>query len=382
MIEIKSSLNPDYREYADKARPYFSIHEPDFESLEKLGKDFENLIVIGNGGSITSLRALQYAFRDQHDKNLEIVTTMEPGYLRHVEASVEKEDTVVMPISKSGSTTGVIESTLYFLNKGYEVVPLTTDQESPLREVAEKRDLQTVDHPDIGGRFTGLSETALAPAAMLGLDVRQIFEGGRDMHEKLSPGAPNKASKLAQDIHEAESIGFSEVLTPFYSTRLFGFYPLLVQLMHESVCKDGEGQTFYGDLGPEYQHHTNQRLFGGRENVLPFFIESSHEHAQIEVPEDFSDIDIRGRELGALDGLSYEEALNSEIGGVKEALRQHSKPFIELKLKEFNYRSVGGLMAFFQYLAVYSAWERDVNPFNQPNVEKSKDIGFKKRFEK
>lgn len=382
MINIKSGLNPDYRNFDDKARPYFSIHEPDINKLENLRKDFENLIVIGNGGSITSLRALQYAFRDQHDKNLEIVTTMEPGYLRHVEASVEKEDTIVMPISKSGSTTGVIESTLYFLNRGYEVIPLTTDQESPLREIAERRDLETVDHPDIGGRFTGLSETALAPAAMLGIDVKQIFEGGRQMHEKLSPGDPNKASKLAQDLHEAEKIGFSEVLTPFYSTRLFGFYPLLVQLMHESVCKKGRGQTFFGDVGPEYQHHTNQRLFGGKDNIIPLFIESSHEHSEIEVSEDLSSIDIRGRELGELDGLSYEQALDSEVEGVKKALNQSSKPFIELELEEFNYRSVGGLMAFLQFLAVYSAWDREVNPFNQPDVERSKDIGFKKRFEK
>lgn len=382
MIEIKSDLNPDYQEYNEKARPYFSIHEPDLDSLKDLKKDFNNLVVIGNGGSITSLRAIQYAFRDQHDKNLEIVTTMEPDYLRHVEASVDKEETVVMPISKSGSTTGVIESTLYFLNKGYEIIPLTTDQESPLREIAQKRELQTIDHPDIGGRFTGLSETALAPAAMLGLDVEEIFEGGREMHEKLAPGEPNKASKLAQDLYEAEKIGFSEVLAPFYSTRLFGFYPLLVQLMHESVCKRGEGQTFYGDIGPEYQHHTNQRLFGGRDNILPFIVESSHEHVEIEVPEDLFDIDIRGRKLGELSGLSYEEALNSEAEGVKKALRKSSKPFIQFKLKEFNYRSVGGLMAFLQYLAVYSAWERDVDPFNQPDVEKSKNIGFKQRFEK
>lgn len=382
MIEIKSDLNPEYRDYGDKARPYFSIHEPDLNSLKDLRQDFKNLIVIGNGGSITSLRALNYAFRDQHDKNLEIVTTMEPGYLRHIEASVEKENTIVMPISKSGSTTGVIESTLYFLKKGYEVMPLTTNQESPLREIAKERNLQTVEHPDIGGRFTGLSETALAPAAMLGLDIKEIFKGGRKMHEKLSPGTPNKASKLAQDLYEAEKIGFSEVLTPFYSTRLFGFYPLLVQLMHESVCKNGEGQTFFGDIGPEYQHHTNQRLFGGKGNILPLFVETSHEHAEIDVPEDLSDIDIRGEKLGELDELSYEEALNAEAEGVQEALKQSSKPFIELKLKEFNYRSVGGLMAFLQYLAVYSAWERGVDPFNQPDVERSKNIGFKQRFEK
>ncbi|EHK02474.1 hypothetical protein HRED_04343, partial [Candidatus Haloredivivus sp. G17] len=48
---------------------------------------------------------------------------------------------------------------------------------------------------------------------------------------------------------------------------------------------------------------------------------------------------------------------------------------------ELSYRSTGRFMAFLQYLAVYSSWLRDVDPFNQPNVEKSKNIGFKMRFE-
>ncbi|MFP4038670.1 MAG: hypothetical protein ACLFTA_02725 [Candidatus Nanohaloarchaea archaeon] len=379
MINIDSTIETDYSSF-DKPRPYFSLHKPDIEKLEGLEKDFENLILIGNGGSVTSFRALTYAFRDQHDKNIEIVTTVEPGYLRHVESSVKKEETLVMPVSKSGSTTGVIESTLYFLEKGYEVMPLTTDHDSPLKTIAERKGLETVDHPEIGGRFTGLSETALAPASLIGLDIRSIFEGGRDMHKRFAPGKPNKASKMAEQLLEAENRGFNEVLTPFYSTRLFGFYPLLVQLMHESVCKKGEGQTFYGDLGPEYQHHTNQRLFGGRDNVLPVFVESTHEHQDLKIPEGLEDVELRGRKLEEFGMLSYEESLNAESQGVKEALESEDRPFIELELEEFSYSSVGGFMAFLQFLAVYSSWLRGVDPFNQPDVEKSKQKGFEARF--
>jgi len=65
------------------------------------------LIIIGNGGSVTSFRALNHAFKDEHNKNVEIITTVDPDYLRQVEKTVRPENTVVMPISKSGSTTGV-----------------------------------------------------------------------------------------------------------------------------------------------------------------------------------------------------------------------------------------------------------------------------------
>lgn len=361
-----------------RPKPYFAMHETSISMLQNLEADFENLVVIGNGGSVTSFRALNYAFRDEHSKNVEIITTMEPGYLRHVERSLDKEDTLVMPISKSGNTTGVIESTLFFLNRGYDVRPLTS-RGGLLHKIAEKKDLEIIEHPDIGGRFTGLSETALAPASLLGLDVEEIFSEGRKAHEQFWEGNSD-ASVLAEALYQAEGRGFDEVLTPFYSTRLFGFYPLLVQLMHESVCKRGEGQTFYGDLGPEYQHHTNQRMFGGRENVIPMFIESSHEHQTLEVEEELGELDLRGRKLEELDGQKLEDSLNAEASGVKKALRNEDRPFIELKIEEISYGSIGEFMAFLQFLAVYSGWARDVNPFNQPDVEKSKKLGFEQRF--
>jgi len=260
------------------------------------------------------------------------------------------------------------------------VIPLTSKNNGALRQIAEKYDLETVNHPDIGGRYTGLSETALAPAAMLGLHVREIFNGGREMHDKLAPEEPNQASRLAEILHIAEEQGFDQVLTPFYASRLYGFYPLLRQLMHESVCKKGRGQTFYGDKGPEYQHHTNQRLFGGEKNILPLFIEGTHEHMTIKIPETLRNVKLRDKKLEEFHGKTYEGALKAEAEGVKKALENQGRPLVELELEEFNYSSVGGLMAFFQYLAVYSSWIRDVDPFNQPDVEMSKKLGFKERF--
>ena len=371
-------LETDNREF-NRPKPYFAMHKTPISMLENLEADFENLVIIGNGGSVTSFRALNYAFRDEHSKNVEIITTMEPGYLKHVERSLNKENTLVMPISKSGNTTGVIESTFFFLNKGYNVRPLTS-RGGLLDKIADKKNLKTIEHPDIGGRFTGLSETALAPASLIGLDVKEIFREGRKAHERFWEDSSD-AAVIAEALYQAEERGFNEVLTPFYSTRLFGFYPLIVQLMHESVCKKGEGQTFYGDLGPEYQHHTNQRMFGGRDNVIPIFIESSHEHQTLEVDDELKEMDLRGKKLGDLDGQRLEDSLKAEASGVKKALRDENRPYIELKIEEISYGSIGELMAFLQFLAVYSGWIRDVNPFNQPDVEKSKELGFSQRFE-
>lgn len=384
-FEVESS----YAERAEKEfdeidTPDFAEYSPDLEEIKKKAskKDFDNLVVIGNGGSITSFRAYLYAFLPEVDKDVRLVTTMDPDYLNRLSRELDVEDTLIVPISKSGETVGVIESLMFFMERDYEVMAVTSDNDGALRNIVRKKGLEWIEHPDIGGRFSGVTETGLVPAALAGMDVDEIRKGAEEMYEDLRSDEDNAAKDLALKLYRAEEEGYDDILTPFYSTRMFGFYPLLVQLMHETVCKHGEGMTVYGDLGPEYQHHTNQRMFGGKEDIVPmFFRTETHEHAEIEVPDDLEDIGIRGKDLGDLEDNSYSQALKSEYTGVKEALDDEERPSITLTLHELSFEAAGELIAFMQYLAVYSAYLRDVNPFNQPDVEKSKQIGLEERFD-
>lgn len=383
-FEIETNnLEAAEKDVADKEIPKFAEYKPDLELIKEKAseQDFENLIVIGNGGSVTSFRAYLYAFLPEISKDVRIVTTMDPDYLSRLSRELDVEKTLVMPISKSGETVGVIESLMFFMKRGYDVFPVTSDNDGALRNIVDEKGLDWIEHPDIGGRFTGAVETALVPAAFVGMDIDEIREGAEDMYERLRPGKENAAEDMALKLFEAEERGYNEILAPFYSSRMFGFYPLFVQLMHETVCKKGQGQTVYGDHAPEYQHHTNQRMFGGRKNILPiFFRTETHEHADIDVPEGLENIGIRGKKLGDLERNSYSEALDSEYYGVKHALDKIERPNATLTLQELSYSSAGELIAFLQYLAVYSAWLRGVNPFNQPDVEESKEIGFNERF--
>ena len=384
-IKLKSE-NTDKtagKKFSEIENPRFSEVEPDIEEIKQKASthDCESLVVIGNGGSITSFRALYYAFIDHIDIDVHLVTTQEPDFLNRVASNTAPEDTIVMPISKSGQTTSVLESLLYFMRRDYPVFAVTSDNEGALREIVRREEYSWIEHKDVGGRFSGLTETALMPAALCGIDIEEVRKGGEEIYSKFNSG-PNPAWTLAKTLYSAEKQGYNQILTPFYTTRMFGFYPLTVQLMHETVCKDGEGQTVFGDLGPEYQHHTNQRLFGGAEDIIPLFFKSdAHENQELEVPEELEDIDLRGRKLGDLDGEKYSSALESEFKGVENALEEEEKPFSVLSVQSVDYRSMGKLMAFLQYLAVYSAELRDVDPYTQPDVEMSKKEGFERRFD-
>lgn len=378
-----SNMEVATKEIAEKEIPHFADYQPDLDAIEDKtsGKDFDNLVVIGNGGSITSFRAYLYAFLPEVDKDVRLVTTMDPDYLNRLSRELDVEDTLVVPISKSGETVGVIEALMFFMKRGYSVFPVTSDNNGALRNIVSKKGLDWIEHPDVGGRFSGATETGLVPAALAGMDFRRIRSGAEEIYDELRPGKGNAARELALELYWAEEQGYSDILAPFYSTRMFGFYPLLVQLMHETVCKKGRGMTVYGDLGPEYQHHTNQRMFGGKEDIVPvFFRTETHEHLDIKVPEELENIGIRGRKLGDLEANTYSDALKSEFEGVKRAVDDENRPNATISLGELSYASAGKMVGFLQYLAVYSAWLRGVNPFNQPDVEKSKDIGFNQRF--
>ncbi len=383
-IDHVNEKNRSVQKLPHQEVPDFADYEPDIEEIERKAEehDFEHLVVIGNGGSITTFRAYLYALLDEVDVDVRPVTTMDPDYLNRLSKQLDPEKTLVMPISKSGETIGVLESLLYFMKRDYPVFAVTSDNDGALRNIVEKKDYDWIEHPEIGGRFSGLTETALVPAAFAGIDIREIRKGGEEMYEKLSPqNQYNPALNLASAFYDAEQNGYDEVFAPFYSTRLFGFYPLFVQLMHETICKDGEGQTVFGDLGPECQHHTNQRVFGGERDVLTsFFRCDAHEREEINVPDNIADIEVRGKKLSELEGKTLKDSLKSEYQGVKDAMDEEEMPNITLNITSVSHENLGKLVALLQYLAVYSAWLRDVDPFNQPDVEKSKDIGFEERF--
>jgi len=74
------------------------------------------------------------------------------------------------------------------------------------------------------------------------------------------------------------------------------------------------------------------------------------------------------------------DSLKAEYQGVKDAMDDGEMPNITLNITSVSHENMGKLVGLLQYVAVYSAWLRDVDPFNQPDVEKSKDIGFEERF--
>jgi glucose-6-phosphate isomerase len=386
-IKDYSPLKAKLAKLKNKQLPAFDGYKEDIDSLSKALKKYmkyDNVIVIGNGGSNSSFRAFHSALVPLgEDKRMFILTTMEPDLLKQLKDVFPKRNTLVMAISKSGNTIGVIEALFAF--KGYRTVVITTPGSGALSAIAGKLGFDIIPHPAIGGRYSGITASAYAPALLFGIDIKGIDDGAKSMYKQCRPSVSidkNPALQLAASLYLLDQKGYDEIFCPVYSSNLRGFQNFVMQMIHESSGKKGRGQTIFCSEAPDSQHHTNQRFFGGKKNILGLFIEVESQddmQSKVEVPKELRRVKIRDGKLGDINNVSYEKALQFELKGTyKDAVKKRI-PVARLSLDRITPFSVGEMLAFWHYVAVYSSWLRDVDPFDQPQVEASKEISWQLR---
>jgi glucose-6-phosphate isomerase len=361
--------------------PEFVDYKPDFEIIKKYAgeyRGYQNILILAHGGSITSFYGFYHALKYQAKKKAYFLSTVDPDYIWELKQKLKPDDTLVIAISKSGENTTQIEMLMQFTNFPLVIV---TGKTSPLRAIAEKLKARVVLHPPIGGRYTGLTEVALLPAGIAGLDIEGLYGGAKKLYDLYAKDNP--AWKLASVFYQLEQSGFVDVFMPFYSHNLFFISNLIVQLCHESFGKSGKGQTYFAHEAPESQHHTNQRFFGGRKNICGIFTGSeTFLHPTVNVfPPAVHSLQMKGRALFDINKIPLEKSLNFELQGTLEDARINGIPVAHLSVAGFSPEEIGGLTAFWQLYAVYSSVLRDVNPFDQPQVENSKNISFNKRLQ-
>jgi glucose-6-phosphate isomerase len=362
-------------------QPEFVTYKPDFHLLEQFARaygQYPNLLVVSHGGSLSPFYGFYYALKYQAKKKVYFLNTVDPDYIHDLQQELTPENTLVLSISKSGENTTQLEATMPFA--GYPLI-IVTAKNSPLRAIAEKMKWKIVDHPPIGGRYTGITEVNLLGAAIAGLDVKGLFNGAKKFYELYDK--ENLAWRAASVFCQLEQKGYTDVFMPIYSKYLFPSSAIIVQLCHESFGKGGKGQTFLAAEAPESQHHTNQRFFGGIKNMAGFFMGSdSFNHPTVNsIPTAIHSVQMKGHHLHDIDKIPLEKSLEYELSGTLEDARANGIPVAYLSIAGFSPEEIGSFQAFWQLFAVYSSALRGVNPFDQPQVEASKALSFNKRLQ-
>ncbi|MCD6383408.1 MAG: hypothetical protein J7L88_02985 [Thermoplasmata archaeon] len=352
-----SRIDPPHEEHPSKEEVPFINSEPDLKRVKSLSGeikeevDIKKLVVVGHGGSITTFMGI-YSSLLLYRGHPEVyfVNTVDEEYLRYVRRRT-RENALLLVISKSGRTQTTLEAMEWFTHLPGAVI--TQRGSSPLRRIAEERGWWVLDHPpDVDGRFSGGFETALLPSSLCGLNVDEYLSAVRTAYsEWFSPRGD--LYEIAWRYYLWEKAGREILYVPIYSKGLSGFSSLITQLIHESTGKEGRGMTTLVMEGPECQHHTNQRILGGRENVSALFV------------------------------LPLKDSpLRWEAEGSIEAFKEAGIPHLRIEYQEVNEASVGRFVAFWHIFTLYSAILRGLQPFGQPEVEKAKEHSRRIRREK
>jgi transaldolase / glucose-6-phosphate isomerase len=233
--------------------------------------DFDDVVLLGMGGSSLAPEVMRRAFAAQH---LRVLDTTHPRAIRRLAGAIDPSRTLFVSASKSGSTLETRSHTDFFWERtggdGSRFLAIT-DPGSELERLAAERVFRDVvpGEPSIGGRYSALSAFGIVPAVLMGVDVRRFLHRAEEMREACRGVEGNPGLELGLALGEGWRDGRDKAVI---ESNRAGFGLWVEQLLAESTGKDGKGLVPIVDAydGPDAQHHA-VRLSDPYELAQEFF---------------------------------------------------------------------------------------------------------------
>ncbi len=369
---------------------FFDLLNSDLSDVKMLGKyasEFEDILILGIGGSALGPRTIVESLKPFHNYSgkprVFIYDNVDPMTLKRI-LNIISQRVLVNVITKSGSTAETIASFMILWQwlkenslRAEDHLIITTDpQKGNLRKIADDYGIRSLPiEPDVVGRYSVLSPVGLLISEALGIDSGEMLRGARDIHIRcMNPDLKqNPALFFSVCIYQMSRLKNRNitVIIP-YADRLKPFSEWFCQLWAESLGKEGKGLTPYPSVGTTDQHSQLQLWMEGPEDKVVVFIAIEDYGADIEIPYVFTDME----GIGYLGGNKLSKLIKIEQEASEIALTKHSKPNITIKVPKIDAYHLGQLFHFFELVTVFTGILFGVNPFNQPGVEEGKNLTY------
>ncbi|HEX6865071.1 MAG TPA: phosphoheptose isomerase, partial [Thermoanaerobaculia bacterium] len=207
-------------------------------------------VVLGMGGSSLAPEVYSLTFGAAPGfPAVSVLDSTHPDAVRALARRLDLAKSLFLVSSKSGGTTETLSFFRTFWDLVGKVVTepghcfvAVTDPGTSLETLARERGFRAVFNgpPDVGGRYSALTNFGLVPAALLGVDVRRLLASGRAMAEACAasvPAAENPGLRLGAALGELALAGRDKV-TFFTSPAIESFPDWIEQLVAESTGKE------------------------------------------------------------------------------------------------------------------------------------------------
>ncbi len=337
--------------------------------------NFKNFVQIGIGGSaLGATSSIEFLngiyFNYTKDKKYFVLDNIDPQRLKFV-LSLNPHETLFHIVSKSGSTTETIvqfaiiyESLKKTLKDNiHNHFVFTTSQHGFLYEFAKEHNIKTFFIPDdTGGRFSVFTSVGLIPIAFFGNDIETFIEGAKTAVRSYRNGwnFPNDFTKFTLGEYKKGK----NILVMFaYKDSLYGIVDWFRQLWAESLGKQEKGQTVIKALGTTDQHSQLQLYSDGKKDKVIIFLDTVAD-------SDFIVDEIKG--FSYLKNKKVTEIMSTQKKATFKALTEKNVPCGDVFLKEKNEFSLGALYMSLMIATAKAGEILEIDPFNQPGVEKAK----------
>ncbi len=406
---IKSGLNSDltvYQELINKAHQsilkqkeedilgFYSLPEKNTERINNyissIDQDFDNIVVLGIGGSALGNKALYSALRIEKslNKKLFVADNVDPSLVYDILSQIELRRTLFNVVTKSGTTAETMSVFLIILQILKEAFPndykkhivVTTDKEKGfLRQIINKEGYYDFEVPDnVGGRFSVLTDVGLLSSAFVGIDIDELLAGAGTMRDLCATPDikqnPAYLMGLTHYLYMKEGKNIS-VMMP-YANSLYDMADWYRQLWAESLGKKYNlnneevfvGQTPVKALGTTDQHSQVQLYREGPNDKVTTFLTVDNFKHDYNIPLIYPDRD----EVNYLGGQNLSKLLNTERLATEIALSKSDRPNCNITFPKINEKNLGEFIMLYEIMTVFTGALLEIDPLDQPGVEEGK----------
>lgn len=378
------------------------IVEDIINTAKNIRKRFDNFVVLGIGGSalgpIAVFQALCHLRHNELPKSkrkapkLYVEDNVDPERMKALLDVIDIDKTIFNVVTKSGATSETMAQYLIIMNLLKEkygdnanehMIATTSAHKGNLIKIANQENLKTFYIPDgVGGRFSELCPVGLLPAAVLGVDIKQLLKGAEYMDKICMNKNVRKNPALLTAFLEVMAMQNGKnisVMMP-YADSLKYIADWYCQLWGESLGKAVDnngnevfvGQTPVKALGVTDQHSQVQLYREGPFDKVITLIAVENYRTTYEISYGCKDIP----DVSFLSGHTLNELITAERKATEYALTTAKRLNYTITLPEVNAFTIGELLYLFEMETAFAGAMLNIDTFNQPGVEGGKNATY------